>query len=113
MMYLQTIIKRSDDQLTRKFYECQKRMPVKGDWIELVQKDFENAGIEMIEAEIMNQSKDIYKAIIKKIRDKEACFLLNVPRIFAANVFIFQIKLVAVGTPFAFIFLINPYCYLS
>ena len=62
MMYLQTIIKRSDDELTRKIYECQKRMPVKGDWIELVQKDFENAGMEMNEAEIMNQSKDIKKS---------------------------------------------------
>ena len=60
MMYLHTITKSSDDELPRKIYDCQKRMPVWGDWIELVQQDFENAGIEMNEAEIMNQSKDIY-----------------------------------------------------
>ena len=65
-MYFQTIIKRSDDELTRKIYECQKRMPFKGDWIELVQKDFKNSGMEINEAEIMNQSKDIYKARINK-----------------------------------------------
>ena len=66
MMYLQTIVKRSDDELTKKIYECQKKKTVKGDWIELVRKDFENAGMEMNEAEIMNETKGIYKARIKK-----------------------------------------------
>ena len=41
-------------------------MPVKGNWIELVQKDFENSGMEMNDAESMNQYKDIYKARINK-----------------------------------------------
>ena len=66
MMYLQTIVKRSDDELTKKIYDCQKKKSVKGDWIELVQKDFEKAGIEMNEAEIINETKGIYKARIKK-----------------------------------------------
>ena len=38
MMYLQTIVKRDSDEITKKIYECQKRNPIKGDWIELVKK---------------------------------------------------------------------------
>ena len=68
MMYLKTIVKRSDDELSKKIYACQKRKPVKGDWIELVQKDLENAGMVMNEAEIMNQTKYIYiKQELRKI----------------------------------------------
>ena len=66
MMYLQTIVKRDNDEITKKIYECQKRNPIKGDWIELVKKDFETTGMEMNEVEIMNETRGRYKARLKK-----------------------------------------------
>ena len=41
MIYLQTIVKRSDNEVTKKIYQAQKDDPVKGEYIELVKADFE------------------------------------------------------------------------
>ena len=41
MICLQTILKRSDNEVTKKIYQAQKDDPVKGDFIELVKADFE------------------------------------------------------------------------
>ena len=37
LIYLQTILKRSDDEITKKVFECQRNNPVKGDWSEMAQ----------------------------------------------------------------------------
>ena len=41
LMFLQTILKRSNDELTRRFYMAQKDDPVKGDFVNLVKSDLE------------------------------------------------------------------------
>ena len=54
MMYFQTIVKRDESEITRKIYDCQKNNPVKGDWIELLQKDFADLGMEMDDEFVKN-----------------------------------------------------------
>ena len=44
MIYLQTIIKRSDSELTKRIYLAQKEDPIKGDFYWLVIKDFQMIG---------------------------------------------------------------------
>ena len=65
-MYLQTLLKRPEDEITRKVYECQKVYPLKGDWVELLKKDFSNLEIAMDEDLIKSESKTVYKHRVKK-----------------------------------------------
>ena len=44
MLYFQTLVTRSEDELTHKIYNAQKSNPVKGDWIQYLQEDFELIG---------------------------------------------------------------------
>ena len=66
MMYFQTILKRSDDEITKKIYNCQKKNPVKRDWIELINKDFSDIGMEINEERIKNETKMEFNARIRK-----------------------------------------------
>ena len=43
--------------MSKGFFEAQKLNPVKGDWIELVKKDFNNVGINLNETEISEKKK--------------------------------------------------------
>ena len=65
MMYFQTIIKRDEDELTKRIYVCQKNNPVKGDWIELVKKDFADLEIDMDEELISKETKSQFKTRIR------------------------------------------------
>ena len=70
MMFQQNILKRSPDELLRKVYEAQKVNPVRGDWIKIIEKDFETLEIEMNENEIQIKSKCEYKSQVKhKIKE--------------------------------------------
>ena len=44
MVYLHTILKRSDEELTKRVYDEQKKAPIRGDFYTLVKKDFEMVG---------------------------------------------------------------------
>ena len=66
MMYFQTIVKRDESEITRKIYDCQKNNPVKGDWIELLQKDFADLGMEMDDELVRNETKLQFKSRVKK-----------------------------------------------
>ena len=66
MMYFQTIVKRDESEITRKIYDCQKNNPVKGDWIELLQKDFADLGMEMDDEFVRNETKLQFKSRVKK-----------------------------------------------
>ena len=66
MIYLQTILKRSNLELTKRIYMKQKQSPTKGDFYCLVVKDFEMIGKTLNETEIMNTSKYSYKNEIKQ-----------------------------------------------
>ena len=65
-MYFQTILKRSDNEITKKVQNCQKANPVKGDWIELLRKDFTDIGMEMDEEKIKSETKMQYKSRVRK-----------------------------------------------
>ena len=47
MMYLQTILNRSDEELTKRVYNAQKKNPLEGDWVKMVEKDFEVLGLRI------------------------------------------------------------------
>ena len=67
MCYLQTILKRHKSELIRRVYFAMKNKPVKGDWIELVERDFESINETIDEDQIENQTEKEFK---KKIKDK-------------------------------------------
>ena len=66
MMYFQTIIKRDEDEITKRIYVCQKNNPVKGDWIELLKNDFADLEIDMDEELISKETKLQFKTRIRK-----------------------------------------------
>ena len=71
MIYLQTLLKRHKEEITRKIYECQKKNPTPGDWCEQVQEDFDKIGVHMAENHIAALDADSYKKIIKQaVRSK-------------------------------------------
>ena len=61
MIYIQTLIKRPEDELTKRVYMKQKESPSKGDFFNLVKDDFKLIGETMNEREIANKSKDSHK----------------------------------------------------
>ena len=76
MIYLQTILKRFNLELTKRIYMKQKQSPTKGDFYCLVVKDFEMIGKTLDETEIMNTSEYSYKKEIKqKIRKAALSYL--------------------------------------
>ena len=72
-MYLQTILKRSDRELTKKMYLVQKSDPKKGDFYDLVKKDIEMVKLDLNEEDIETMSKKKLKEIVKT-KVKEAAF---------------------------------------
>ena len=66
LMYLQTLLKRPENEITKRVYECQKKNPTKGDWVEMVKSDFSNVGMIMDENLIKSESKYVYKNRLKK-----------------------------------------------
>ena len=69
MIYLHAILKRHENELTKRVYISQKQSPAKGDFYNLVKKDYETIGEALDKAEITAKSKDEHKNNIKsKIR---------------------------------------------
>ena len=66
MIYLQTILKRSKKELTRKVYDAMKISPRSDDWSELVRRDFEKIGLIIDEREIEVMSEAQYKCMVKR-----------------------------------------------
>ena len=64
-LYLQTILKRDKEELTKKIYNAQKKNPLKGDWILLVQKDFEEIGLDFDEEQIIRETKCEFRTRVK------------------------------------------------
>ena len=68
-MFLQTILKRSEDELTRRVYMAQKDDPVKGDFVNLIKSDLEMFDGSIDQEYIQLKSKSSLKEEIKeKIR---------------------------------------------
>ena len=65
LLYLQTILKRPQEELTRRVYIAQKSNPVKGDFCKLVEADMELIGGTISEQHIQLVSKNTLKAEVK------------------------------------------------
>ena len=65
LLYLQTILKRPQEELTRRVYIAQKSNPVKGDFCKLVESDIELIGGNISEQHIQLVSKNTLKAEVK------------------------------------------------
>ena len=77
MIYLQTILQRSDAELTKRVYTCQKNNPSPGDWITLVKGDFESIGVPLNEEQIASTSPQVFKKFIKEKVKKSAFMYLE------------------------------------
>ena len=76
MIYLQTILQRSDNELIKQVYTCQKNSPSPGNWCTLVKGDFEAIGVEINEAQIASTSPQDFKKFIKeKVRNSAFMYL--------------------------------------
>ena len=66
LMYHQSILSRSEDELIKKVYEEQKLNPLRGDWIEKLKEDFLFIGEEFDEENAKKCTKTEYKKYIKE-----------------------------------------------
>ena len=73
ILYLQTILKRNDNELIKRIYRAQAQDPSPGDFIELVKKDFEMIKEDFNENKIQNMTKGSFKKFIKE-KIKTAAF---------------------------------------
>ena len=79
MIYLQTILQRSDDELSKRVYTCQKNNPSPGDWCTLVRGDFEAIGVQINEEQIASMSPPNFKKYIKdKVRQSAFMYLEDI-----------------------------------
>ena len=65
MIYLQIILKRSNEEFTKKVYLCQKENPLPGDWCQLVAEDFNKMDLHMSDEHIETMLVSDYKKLIK------------------------------------------------
>ena len=66
IIYLKTLLHRSDAELTKQVYNAQKLNPTKGDYYNLILEDFANIGEDLNEKEIIDISDNMFKKYIKK-----------------------------------------------
>jgi hypothetical protein len=66
MLYLKTILDRHDNEIIKKVYIAMKSNPHKGDWIKLVERDFQKIGLDMDDKLITEMNLNNYKSLIKK-----------------------------------------------
>ena len=75
-MYLQTILKRDNDELVKRIFSAQKCEPCPGDFINLIKKDFAAIKEEYNEERVLQMSKGEYKQYVKsKIKDASMEYL--------------------------------------
>ena len=77
MIYLQTILKRDDDELTKKVYFAQKNDPSKGDFTELIKADFALIDETLDENAVEKSETQSYKKYIKSRMRNAALKYLN------------------------------------
>ena len=78
MIYHQTILKRPDEELTKRVYNAQKDSPTDGDFYQLVKADWEMVGENLDEVHITSKSTEEHKKAVKaKIRNAAHRYLQN------------------------------------
>ena len=65
LMYLWTLLQKSDKELARKVFETQKRFPVKNDWVLQIKEDLLMCKIQLTENEIGCMKKEKFRKIVK------------------------------------------------
>ena len=65
-LYLQTILKRNEDELVKRVFYAMKNSPLKGDWSTTVFEDMEQISLTPSEEEISQMSKTAFKTIVEK-----------------------------------------------
>ena len=66
MIYLQTVLKREQTELTRRVYDAMKTDKSPNSWYGMVTRDFDKIVYTLNEAEIINMTEGNYKAVIKR-----------------------------------------------
>ena len=89
-MYLQTILKRAENQLTRRILLAQKADPSPGDFVNIVDSDLKKLNLNMDYKGIESMNKEFFKNMVKK-KVKEAA-LKNLKELQYANSKIRNIK---------------------
>ena len=72
LIYLHHILTRKDSELISRILYAQKRKPVKGDWINLIDDDMKQMNIELEFEQIKKLSKIKYKKYVKQKIKHEA-----------------------------------------
>ena len=65
IMFHHHLLTRQNSELIQKVYFKQKETKLKGDWIQLIEDDFQFIGEQMDEEKIRNTPKEEYRKIIK------------------------------------------------
>ena len=73
LLYLQTILKREENELTKIILVAQKNAPSPGDFVNLVEVDLKMAYLDMDFKEIESVSTDVFKKVTNK-KIKAAAF---------------------------------------
>jgi hypothetical protein len=70
LMYLQTILKRDNDELVKRIFNAHKSDPCPGDFINLIKKDFAAIKEDNNEERVLQMTKNEHKKYVKsKIKD--------------------------------------------
>ena len=72
LLYHHNILSRDENETIKKIYRKQKENSIKGDWYNLLKKDFEFIGKDLDENEIASTPKEEYKKNIKILVQKAA-----------------------------------------
>ena len=73
LLYLQTILKKTDNEIVKKVYIAQKVSPCNGDWIKLIDSDKEYYNIPLSDEAITEMTEEKYKSFVKS-QVKERAF---------------------------------------
>ena len=65
-MYLQTILKRADNEITRRILLAQKADPSPGDFVKLIDSDLKKLNLHMEYEEIESMNVEFFKNMVKK-----------------------------------------------
>ena len=72
IMFHHHILTREKSELIQKVYFKQKETKTKGDWLQLIEEDFEFIGEQMDEEKIKSTPKEEYRKFIKEKVEKAA-----------------------------------------
>ena len=64
-MFHQHLISREDKETIKNVYLKQKDCPIKGDWYNMLVKDFEVIGEDMCDEKVKSIAKEDYRKIVK------------------------------------------------